>query len=268
LPNLDLWQIKGTTLNTLNKSIFNETFQSNIIIPGLHSVKTTDLIVAALIPARGGSKRIPGKNLLPVNGKPLLSYTIDTALRCDGIGSVWVSTDDDEIAEAAKNFRSQVIRRPNELAEDTSSSEDALLHFAKNVDFDILVFIQATSPLTTAEQLKEGLRKVVDGEAESVLSVTEDRRFYWWANHQSGQKIAINYEPQLRPRSQDKELWYKETGAFYITRRDNLLASKCRISGNIDFVVVPEVYGLEIDTYEDVGLIEAVLSGWSYSTES
>ena len=215
--------------------------------------------VVAIIPARGGSKRIPRKNLLPINDKPLISYTIDTAKRCDGVGSVWVSTDDDEIAEVAKNFGSEVIQRPDHLAMDISSSEDALLHFADNVDFDILVFLQATSPLTTVEQLKEGLRKVVDGEAESVLSVTEDHRFYW-ADQRNGQKVPINYDLLNRPRSQDKEKWYKETGAFYITRRENLLASRCRISGNIDFVIVAEKYAFEIDTSEDMQIVSALLS--------
>ena len=138
--------------------------------------------------------------------------------------------------------------------------------------FDILVFIQATSPLTTAEQLREGVARVAHGEAESSLAVCEDTRFYW--NDQSGHRTPINYDLLNRPRSQDKEKWYKETGQFYITTREGLLSSSCRVSGKVDFVVVPEVYGWEIDTYEDLEVVEAImkqqvcLESKSYRSES
>jgi len=149
----------------------------------------------------------------------------------------------------------KVLDRPKEIAGDTASSESALLHFAKHVDFDILVFIQCTSPLTLPEHLTEGVQKVAHSEADSCLAVSEDVRFYW-----DTRKKPINYDPLHRPRTQDKERWFKETGAFYVTRKDSLLESKCRISGKIDFVVVPERYSHEIDTYEDLELISFILS--------
>ena len=213
--------------------------------------------VVALVPARGASKRIPKKNLVDLNGQPLISYVINTARQCDDIAEVWVSTDDDEIAKVAMEFGAKVLRRPPELAEDTSSSEEALLHFAQEVDFDILVFIQATSPLTTAMQLREGVAKVAHGEAESSLAVCEDTRFYW--TDQSGHRTPVNYDLLNRPRSQEKEKWYKETGQFYITTKERLLSSSCRVSGEIDFVVVPEVYGWEIDTYEDLDIVSHII---------
>ena len=211
----------------------------------------------ALIPARGKSKRIEKKNIIDLCGQPLISYVINTAKQCDDIAEVWVSTDDDEITEVATKFGAKVLQRPAKFAEDTSSSETALIHFSQEVDFDILVFIQATSPLTTAEQLREGVARVADGEAESSLAVCEDTRFYW--NDQSGHRTPVNYDLLNRPRSQDKEKWYKETGQFYITTRERLLSSRCRVSGKIDFVVVPEVYGWEIDTYEDLEVVELLM---------
>jgi len=210
------------------------------------------LKAVALIPARGGSKRIPGKNIVDLVGKPLIAWTIEAALGCKLIEEVWVSTDCPEIAEVAKAFGASVHDRPKELASDTATSESALLEFAKSqaTSFDALVFMQATSPLTQPEHLTQGVKCVSDGEADSCLAVSEDVRFYWDTN-----RTPINYDLAHRPRTQDKERWYKETGAWYITRKECLLKSGCRLSGKIEFVVVPERYSHEIDTYDDLEFI-------------
>lgn len=210
--------------------------------------------IVSVILARGGSKRIPNKNILQIKGKPLIGYAIEASKQCLFIHKTWVSTDSDEIMLAAFRHNALCLKRPDELCQDTSSSEDALLHFANSVDFDVLVFLQCTSPLTKPYQLEEGIEKILSGSCDSVLSVCEDKRFYWNSNKQ-----PINYDPLNRVRSQDKEMWYKETGAFYITTRDALLKSKCRISGKIDFVVVPEKESFEIDTIDDFQIIEKLL---------
>ena len=204
----------------------------------------------ALIPARGSSKRIKDKNLAKLAGKPLIAYAIEAAKNCELIDDIWVSTDHLPIAMVSEQYDAQVLARPKKLASDTATSESVLMHFAQNVEFDILVFMQATSPLTLPEHLTQGIEMVRDRQCDSALSVTEDLRFYW-----DTCKKPINYDPLQRPRTQDKERWYKETGAFYITNREALLQSKCRISGVIDFVIVPERYGHEIDTYDDLSLL-------------
>jgi CMP-N,N'-diacetyllegionaminic acid synthase len=211
----------------------------------------------ALIPARGGSKRIPQKNITNLHGKPLIAWSIETAKKCDLIDEVWVSTDCEEIAEVSKKYGAAVIDRPPQLAGDTASSESALMHFAESetTSFDILVFIQATSPLTQPKHLQCGIELIKQNKCDSTLSVSEDLRFYWNSN-----RSPINYSLSHRPFSQEKEKWYKETGAFYITKKDALLSSKCRLSGKIEFVVVPELYSWEIDTYEDFEIVSLIMS--------
>ena len=154
----------------------------------------------------------------------------------------------------SEQYGAEVLARPSKLASDTATSESALIHFAENVDFDILVFMQATSPLTLPEHLTQGVKIVRDRKADSCLAVTEDLRFYWDTSRK-----PVNYDPHQRPRTQDKDCWYKETGAFYITNREALLQSRCRISGVVDFVIVPERYSHEIDTYDDLSLLSHLL---------
>jgi len=211
----------------------------------------------ALIPARGGSKRIPGKNIIELGGKPLIAHSIISAKKCNIIEEVWVSTDDPQIEEVAKNFGAAVFRRSPQLAGDTASSESALLEFTERqaTSFDILVFMQATSPLTLPEHLEEGVELVANDQADSCLAVCEDVRFYW-----NAQRKPLNYCLFHRPFTQEKEKWYKETGAFYITTKDALLISRCRVSDRIEFVIVPEKYSWEIDTYEDLEIVSNLLN--------
>lgn len=209
----------------------------------------------ALIPARGGSERIPKKNIINLCGKPLISYSIETAKKCRFVDEVWVSTDNKEIAKISKGLGANVLMRPPEFSTATASSEEALLHLADKVNFDIMVFMQATSPLTLPKHIEEGIEIIKDRQADSCLAVSEDVRFYW-----NAQRKPINYNPMHRPRTQEKERWYKETGAFYITTKDQLLKSKCRIGGRIEFVIVPEQFSYEIDTYNDLKLIEKIIS--------
>lgn len=218
----------------------------------------------ALILARGGSKRVPRKNLQPINDKPLLAYGVEAALNCKEIAEVWVSTDCKEIAKTAEHYGAKVHMRPDELASDTATSESALLEFEKSkaTSFDILCFMQPTSPLTQSSHLSQGIELVANGKCDSALSVSEDVRFYWNAHRK-----PINYDPLNRPRSQElKGKTYRESGAFYISTREALLKSGCRISGKVEFVVVPEGYSWEIDTWEDFKIVETILKSGAFSS--
>ena len=210
--------------------------------------------IVSLIPARGGSKRLPDKNIRVMCSKPLIAHSIVTSKLCNQINETWVSTNCPKIVAVSKEAGALVLKRPKELCTDTATSEEALLHFAERVEFDILVFIQATSPLTVFRDIEKGLSYVTEGKADSVVAVMEDNRFYWDVNRR-----PVNYDPLNRPRTQDKEKWYKETGAFYITTRDALLKSKCRISGKIEFAIMPESRSFEVDTMEDFELIESMM---------
>ena len=131
----------------------------------------------ALILARGGSKEVPKKNIRLLSGEPLISYCINTA-KYSNVNEIWVSTDNKTIKGISTGLGAKVIDRPDEFATDESPSEDALLHFAENIDFDVLVFIQPTSPLLRPSYINEGLEKIK--EYDSVFSVYKEHWLPRW----------------------------------------------------------------------------------------
>lgn len=215
----------------------------------------------ALIPARGGSKSIPGKNIKPLAGKPLLHYALEAALGTRGIDEVWVSSDSDEILSVARELGSQrvrALRRPAGLATDTASTESVMLHFAAERPFDRLVLIQATSPLVGARDLEGALALMDQTGADSVVSVTRQHRFLW-RPEPGGFVRALNYRPEARPRRQDWDGELFENGAFYISSRELLLTTGCRLHGRVaPFIMAPET-AVELDAPEDWDTIEALL---------
>jgi len=206
----------------------------------------------ALILARGGSKEVPQKNIQLLGGEPLISYAINAAKWSD-VDDVWVSTDCPVIKSISKGHGVHVIDRPDEFSTDESPSEEALLHFAENVDFDVLVFMQPTSPLIRPSYVNEGLIKM--SEYDSVFSVYKEH----WVPRWNKDITPIGFDNQNRPRRQDMKDVFVENGAFYITTKDNLLESKTRVSGNIGIVEMKTKDSFQIDTFEDFELVESLL---------
>ncbi|SEN65776.1 N-acylneuraminate cytidylyltransferase [Paenibacillus sp. OV219] len=206
----------------------------------------------AFIPVRGGSKSIPLKNIKPFCGKPLVYWTVAAAAECEEIDCVYVATDDNQIREAVESFglsKVVVIGRSAESAHDTASTEIALLEFAENTNADRIILVQATSPLLESKDLQGALHKLAQSQADSLVSVVRQKRFIW--SEESGHAAPINYDPNQRPRRQDWDGYFVENGAFYITGRENLLASQCRISGDITVYEMPEVSYFELDEPSD-----------------
>jgi len=195
-----------------------------------------------VIPARGGSKGIPRKNLVDLNGQPLIYYAI-TASLASGVDETWVSSEDEEILEVAASLGACTLRRPDELATDTASSESALLHFAEHVDFDRLVFLQATAPLVLAEDIDRAVALL--DEYDSVLSVAEFTQFVWIDG-------VPNYDINHRRRRQDSAPAYLETGSLFATTREALLRSRNRLSGRIGYCVVPKLRSYDVDSEDDL----------------
>ena len=207
-----------------------------------------------LILARGGSKGIPKKNIIDLNGKPLIAYAINAAKQ-SSIDDVWVSTDCKKIKKISLEYGAQVVDRPQELSTDESVSEDALLHFAKLVKFDILVFIQPTSPLINKNDINKGIKLLINNKYDSVFSAYKEHWVpRWTLNNQ-----PINWDTKDRPRRQDVQENYVENGAFYITTRKQLLNSGLRYGGTIGTLEMPIKRSFQIDTYEDLQLIEKLL---------
>ena len=210
--------------------------------------------IVSLTLARGGSKGVPRKNIFPLNGKPLISYVIEASKKAK-IDETWVSTEDEEIASVAERHGAKIIKRPKNIAKDTSKCEEALLHFAKNVSFDMLVYIQTTSPLLTKEYINKGIAKMQTGYYDSVFSVCKEH----WIPRWTIDIKPIDWNTEHRPRRQTIEPKYVENGAFYITTRKNLLDSGLRYSGKIGVVEMPFSKSLQVDTLDELKVIEALM---------
>lgn len=218
----------------------------------------------AIIPARGGSKGIPRKNILPLLGKPLIGYNVEQARRARLVNRVVVSTDDPEIAAIARQYGAEVVWRPTEISGDTASSESALLHtleYLRQVEGyqpDLLVFLQCTSPLTLAEDIDGTIQALLDANADSALAAIPFHYFVWKTDP-SGDAVGINHNKASRPLRQEREPQYLETGAVYVMRVPGFLEAKHRFFGKTCLYEMPAERRLEIDDPVDFQVAEVLL---------
>ncbi len=222
----------------------------------------------AFIPVRGGSKSIPLKNIREIHGRPLVYWVIAAACDCRSIDKVYVATDSDDIKHCVESicledndrFRKVIITdRSAESATDTASTESAMMEFARKHRFDNIALIQATSPMLTGADLDNGFNAFSAKDTDSVLSVVPQKRFIWGLDN-DGNAIPRNYDVLARPRRQDFEEYYVENGAFYITSRKALLATGCRLSGNIRISLMSEDTYFEIDEPSDWTVTDALMT--------
>ena len=181
----------------------------------------------AIIPARGGSKGIPNKNLQTVGGVTLLARTISACLKSESIATIYVSTDSDEISAVALNSGAQVIRRPADISGDTASSESALLHALNEIEKTSslpknVLFAQCTSPFITHTDIDGILELLKDH--DSALTVTHNHAFIWRRDN-AGNAIGINHDSAIRLPRQQLEPEFKETGALYAMNIDHFRKS-------------------------------------------
>ena len=217
--------------------------------------------IVAVIPARGGSKGVPRKNLRPVGGVPLIVRAIASARASRLVDRVVVSTDDHEIASLAREAGAEVVDRPDEISGDTASSESALEHALLTLEqrgtaTRILVFLQATSPFIDPRDLDGAIERVLAGESDTVFSAVESWGFIWRAGESGA--TGVNHDPATRPRRQERELEFLETGAFYVMDAVGFRRARHRFFGRIGIAVVPESHALEIDTVEQLALADAL----------
>ena len=209
-----------------------------------------------LIPARGGSKRIPRKNIIDLSGKPLISYSIEQALKISE--NVYVSTDDSDIARISEKYGANVLIRPPEISGDYSKTEDVVYHFLDNEDTDVLILLQATCPLIKSEYILNGIDLM--NQYDSVISVIREIGFYWDTNG-----TPLNFILGNRSRTQDMDAWYKENGSFYITTKHLFKKTGLLSAGKVGFVEMPYANSIDIDTFEDLKLANSVLMHQSSS---
>lgn len=223
----------------------------------------------AFIPVRGGSKSIPLKNIKLLGGMPLVYWTAKAACECSYIDKVYVATDNDEIKKTVNMFKKgfeaelfsklEVVNRSEESATDTASTEFAMLEFAKSFIFDNIVLIQATSPLLKSDDLNAGFQAFQEKEVDSVLSTVRQKRFCWQIN-EKGYAEPSNYDIYHRPRRQEFDGYLLENGAFYISSKANLLATKNRISGKIKAIEMNQDSYFEMDEADDWAIAEMLMN--------
>ena len=219
--------------------------------------------LVAVIPARGGSKRLPRKNLYRIAGHPLLAHTILQASASEMIEAVYVSTDDDETAEVAERYGAKVIERPAKLSGDQASSESALLHALDAIDHETgtqwpaVMLLQCTSPVRDADDIDNAARMFWDDQADSLLSACPTKHFIW--KNAGETATPVNYDFANRPRSQDLEPQFQENGSIYVTRSSLLRDHNCRLGGKITIYPMGFWSRFEIDDEDDIRLIEWIL---------
>lgn len=215
--------------------------------------------ILSIIPARGGSKEIPMKNLVKLNRKPLIYYTIRASLNSKKVSRTIVSTDNKKIEEVAKKIGAEVVIRPKRLANDKAAIEPTIEHVLKilknkeNYVPDILVLLQNTSPLRSAKHIDEAIELLLNKKYHSVLSCNPTHKFLW--SSKGNQAHPINYNPNKRQNRQEIKNQFIENGAIYITKISSFNKTKCRISGKIGVYPMPEDLSIEIDTELDLDLI-------------
>lgn len=217
-----------------------------------------------IIPARGGSKGLPGKNIKPLNGKPLIAYSIDHAKKCKFDHEIFVSTDCDEIARVSMEYGAKVIRRPSEISGDTATSESALLHAlneleAQGKNADLIVFLQCTSPIREDNDINAAIDLLITENSDSLLSASPNHRFIW-KKTEAGFN-AINYDYKNRKRRQDLEPEYVENGSIYIFKPWVLKNLNNRLGGKISLYCMKEEAAFEIDSSFDFFVIENLIKG-------
>ncbi len=188
-----------------------------------------DKTFLAIVPARGGSKRLPRKNVLDLMGKPLIVWSIEAALESRYIDSVVVTSDDSEILQIAKEFKANTVKRPKNLASDTSSTFDAIEHTINNLKrYDYIVLLQPTSPLRNANHINEAIELLISKKADAIVSVCKMEHSPLWSNTLPKDDSMQGFlrDEVLNKRSQDLETFYRLNGAIYICKTEKLLEQK------------------------------------------
>lgn len=218
--------------------------------------------VISIIPARGGSKGIMNKNIIPVAGLPLIAHTILDAQESAATDHILVSTDDPTIAEVSQTYGAEVIVRPAHLSTDTASSESALCHSlaeieSRGIECELVVFLQCTSPVRTGRQIDEAIQLLRQEGADSLLSVSPTHVFLWELTTEGPR--SINYDYRNRQRRQDMSPQYVENGSIYIFKPWVLNELNNRLGGKVCLYEMPEFAAWQIDTPTDLPIIEAYM---------
>ena len=222
--------------------------------------------VVAIIPARGGSKGVPKKNLQKICGKPLIYWSIMQARASNFVNSVWVSSDDDEILSCAVSFGAKTITRPLNISNDTASSESAWLHSLKHIrstekSVDLILGMQATSPIRAKFDIDNAIETFRVNELDSLFTANSIKDFHIWKKNKVSFE-ADNYNFKNRKPRQKMEEKFLENGSFYLFKPEILEKEHNRLGGKIGCYVMEAYQMPQIDNFEDIKLCETIMLGY------
>lgn len=216
--------------------------------------------ILAIIPARGGSKRLPRKNVLNLNGKPLIAWSIEAAQKSKYIDRVLVSSDDDEIISISEEYLSETIKRPDSLATDTATTVEMIEHVLHNIkDYDYLILLQPTSPLRNNIHIDEAIELLIYNQADAVISVCKMDHSPLWSNKLPADRNMTNFlrKDVIGRRSQDLDDYFRINGAIYVCNIKAFLKEKTLfLKNNIFAYVMNRKFSIDIDEEIDLKMAE------------
>lgn len=215
----------------------------------------------AIILARGGSKGIKNKNLVKINNKPLIYWSIKVCLNSRLINSVWVSSDNIKILNYSKKCGAKIILRPKKYAKDNATSEIAWLHAVKflnkqNIMPINLVGVQPTSPIRKKNDIDNACKKFIKNSCDSLFSASVILDRFTWKKKNN--KLISNYNYSRRPRRQDIGKKYLENGSFYIFNKNKFIKKKCRLFGKISCHLMSKINSFQIDDNDDIKIVNSL----------
>jgi len=217
--------------------------------------------IISIIPARGGSKSLPKKNLVKFLGEPLINKTIEQSINSEYIDKTIVSTDNQEIKQQALKYNLEVIDRPKDISGDEATTESAMMHVLetlkndKNYIPDIVILLQVTSPLRKNDDIDNSIKKFIEEKSDSLISGSHFEDFLFWEKKNNDWE-AVNYDPENRMRRQDRNPQFVENGSIYIFKPKILYKLNNRIGGKMTLYEMEFWQTWEIDTKEEIDLLE------------
>ena len=223
--------------------------------------------ILAIIPARGGSRGIPNKNIKLFNGKPLIHWTIKSAKRSKLIDKVVVTSDSLKILSISKKLGAEIVLRPKKISGDTASTESAIDHCLKKLknSFEIIVLLSPTSPIRKNSDIDNAIKKFKTKKLDSCFSVSILSDFLIWKFNKINKKFeSINYNFQNRGLRQNRKPNYVENGSIYVFKSDLFFKKKNRLGGNIGVYFMDLWQSFELDNKSDWKLLEAIQKNYIY----
>ena len=216
--------------------------------------------ILAFIPARGGSKGIPNKNIKLFNGKPLIEWTIDSALKSKLISKVIVSSDSQKILSISKKLGAETVLRPKSISGDFATTESAIKHYIKNTkeSFDTIVLLSPSSPIRKMSDIDNAIKEFKSKKLDSCFSASILLDFLIWKLNKKKKYESINYNFKNRGTRQKRDLNYVENGSIYVFKTKLIKYYNNRIAGKIGIYLMNFWQSFEIDVKDDWKLLEMI----------